>query len=142
LFADGQMEQTFKGFLERESFHLSLGTRPFTYDNIVDRQNNDPGVYKRGHELLHRFYGECHHAIAVLDNEWEGSPGPEIIQRHMKENLARKGWRKEDVEIIVIVPELEIWLWQDSPHVAAAFRFDHPLQPSLKKWLEVRGHWH
>src|SRR5260370_1427505 len=141
LYTDGQMEQAFKGFLEKEKFHLNLGTRPFTYDIIVDTQYHDPGVYKRGHELLQRLYGECHYAIAVLDNEWEGSPGPEVIQRDMKEKLVRNGWRKEDVEIIVVAPELEAWLWQDAPYMAEILRFNHQPYPSLRHWLEAQGFW-
>ena len=60
----------------------------------------------------------------------------------MKEKLVEKGWSAEDVEIIVIEPELEVWLWQDAPYMAKILRFDHKPHPSLRQWLEKRGHWH
>ena len=142
LLADIQMEQTFKGFFGKEKFHLSLKTRPFTYKIIRDSQGKDPGVYKKGHELLQPLYGECQHAIAVLDNEWEGSPGPEVIQRNMKKKLVQNGWREENVEIIVIEPELEVWLWQDAPYMADVLHFNHQPHDSLRQWLEARGFWH
>src|SRR5947208_12344713 len=121
LVADKQMEYAFKGFLERSNFHLSLGIRPFTYEIIVDPAS-DPGVYTRGHELL-RLYCQTHrHAIVVLDNDWHGSPGATTIQTTIKQRLAQNGWSSGNVEVVVIVPELEIWLCQDSLHVAEAFR--------------------
>ena len=106
LLADGQMEQTFKGFLSRNNFHTSLGTRPFTYEFFVpDRRFADSGVYKQGHVFLRRYHSTCQHAVAVLDHRWEGAPEPAIIQEKMRTNLVQNGWREENVEIIVIVPE-------------------------------------
>ena len=67
---------------------------------------------------------------------------PEVIQRSVKSKLTGKGWAKENIEVIVIEPELEVWLWQDSPHIARAFKnFDYSPHSSLRKWLEARGHW-
>jgi hypothetical protein len=141
LLADKMMESTFKGFLGRNNFHLNLGTGPFTAEIIVDRQGRDSGVYKRAHEFLRGYHSTHGHAVAVLDNAWEGSPGASIIEATIKDNLMRNGWREENVEVIVIEPELEIWLWQDSPSIAGALRFDHSPYPTLKKWLEAKGFW-
>jgi|SRR5450755_1343688 hypothetical protein len=142
LLADGHMEQTFKGFLSRNDYHRKLDTRPFTFDIIVDRQNADSGVYVRGHEFLRQYHRTHQHAIAVLDQMWEGAPATEAIQATMKNNLTRNGWQAETVEIIVIQPELEVWLWQDAPYMAEILRFNHQPHDSLKQWLEAQGHWH
>jgi hypothetical protein len=60
----------------------------------------------------------------------------------MKSKLLGRGWAEGSVEVIVIEPELEVWLWQDSPHIARAFKnFDYSPHSSLRKWLEARGFW-
>ena len=141
LLADKQMESAFKGFLGRNNFQLSLGIRSFTADIIVDAQNGDPGLYKRGHEFLQLYHRSHQYAVVVLDNAWEGSPGPARIRETIKRNLTRNGWREDNVEVVVIEPELEVWLWQDSPHIAQVLRFDHQPFPSLRQWLEDQRLW-
>jgi len=142
LLADKQMEYTFKGFLDRDNFHQRLGTRPFTRDIKVDYAGNDPGVYTRGHEIL-RSYSRTHqHAVVALDRDWRGAPSAIDIQSWIKQNLVQHGWRAMDVEVVVIEPELEIWLWQDAPYIAEAFnKFDHKPFASLRQWLEAQKLW-
>ncbi len=143
LLADKQMKETFDGFLGRDKFHLSLGTRLFTYEMYApDRRFGDSGIFEKGHDFLERYRATCHHAIVALDHQWEGAPAPEIIQQTVKSKLVGKGWTEDSVEVIVIEPELEVWLWQDSPHIARAFKdFNYSPYSSLRKWLEVRGFW-
>ncbi len=142
LVADKQMESVFKGFLkERNNFHLSLGTRPFTCDIKADRAGNDPGLYTRSHELLRPYYRTHQHAVVVLDSDWQGAPEAEAIRTKIKGDLTSTGWHRGNIEVIVIDPELEIWLWQDSPHIANAFQFNYHPYSSLKSWLEDKGLW-
>jgi hypothetical protein len=142
LLADKQMLETFEGFLGRDKFHLSLGTRFFTYKtHAPDRRFGDSGIFEKGHDFLERYRSTCHHAIVVLDHQWEGAPTPEIIRQSVKSKLMGKGWARDSMEVIVIEPELEVWLWQDSPHIARAFKeFDYSPDDS-RKWLEARGFW-
>lgn len=143
LLADKNMEATFIGFLTREQFNLSLGIRQFEFDLaedlIVDVSGNDPGVYTRAHEFLRPYQRTHRYAIIVLDNAWEGSPGVTAIENNIKVNMLKTGWDEENFAVIVIDPELEVWIWQDSPHVAAAFLFKQNIP--LRKWLEARGLW-
>lgn len=143
LLADGQMDQAMKGFLSRANFHLSLGTRFFTYKTIVpDRtKGRDGGIYKRGHEFLRPVRHECQYAIVVLDHQWEGAPEPETIRENMKGRIVSAGWKEECIEVVVIVPELEVWLCQSSPHVLDAFGFDCAPHTSLRHWCEAEGFW-
>lgn len=140
LFADGQMKKTFDGFLNRDGCFRRLDTREFTFDAVV-AATGDPGVYTQGHELIEVYRRTHLHAILVLDHDWHGAPRVETIQTNLRKKLIDKGWRAEDVEIIVIKPELEIWLWQDAPFIAEILRFNHPPHESLRKWLEAQGHW-
>lgn len=142
LVADKQMESVFKGFLkERNNYHVSLGTRPFTCEIKADRAGNDPGLYMRSHELLRPYCHTHQHAVVVLDQDWQGAPEVETIRTKIKNDLVENGWHGENVEVIVIDPELEIWLWQDSPHIANVFQFDYYPHPSLRSWLEHKGMW-
>jgi hypothetical protein len=143
LLADKNMEATFIGFLTREGFHYSLGIRQIEFDPqqdiIVDESGNDPGVYTRAHEFL-RAYQRTHcYAIVVLDNAWNGSPGVEKIHNDIKANLTETGWDEERCAVIVIDPELEVWILQDNPNVEQAFRFKQNI--SLRRWLEQKGLW-
>src|SRR5712692_5309933 len=113
LLANGQMKDVFEGFLRSDNFHRKLGTRHFTTHCHPDTQGRDPGVFTRGHETL-RIYCRTHtHAIAVLDRSWDGAPQTEVIRTTLRNNLTRNGWREDSVEVIVIEPELETWLWQE-----------------------------
>jgi hypothetical protein len=143
FLADKNMEAAFTGFLTREQFHRSLGIKRFEFDPsqdiIVDEGGNDPGVYTRAHQFL-RVYQRTHrYAVVVLDNAWEGSPGVEKIHNDIKTNLIETGWDSSCCVVIVIDPELEVWILQDNPNVEEAFRFKQDI--SLRKWLSKKGLW-
>ena len=116
LVADSNMAAAFRGFFQREGWHLSLGCAPFEIntqvgaDLIVDEGGNDPGVYTKGHELLRPYQSSHQHAIVVLDCEWDGSPGKAAIEAHITGQLVASGWAADAVKVIAIDPELENWL--------------------------------
>lgn len=142
LLADKNMEGAFAGFFMREGFYLSLGIQHFTFDRTRDTlvaSGNDPDVYTRAHELLRSYRRTHRFAVIVLDNDWDGSPGVEMIQNNIQENMTGSGWRRDRFEVVVIDPELENWIWQDSPHVTSAFRFTQ--HSSLRQWLGEQGLW-
>ncbi len=143
LVADKNMEATFIGFLTRDGFHLSLGIRKFEFDPaedlIVDESGSDPGVRTRAHEFLRPYQRTHRYAVIVLDNAWEGSPGVTAIEDNISKNMLKTGWDEDNFAVIVINPELEVWILQDSPVVETAFRFKQDI--SLQKWLEQRGLW-
>lgn len=145
LVADSNMAAAFRGYFQRDGWHFSLGCAPFEIDTgvgadlIVDEGGNDPGVYTKGHELLRPYQASHHHALVVLDCEWEGSPGKAAIEAHISERLVDSGWAAESVKVIAIDPELENWLWQDKPQVAEALRYTG--QPPLRQLLADKGWW-
>ena len=137
LIADLECEATIKGFLERASIHLSLGCSAFRFsvqdDLLRDAQGKDPGVWKRAHEFLRGKQNTHRYAIIILDNAWEGSPGPARIETAIVRNMRSCGWDQSRFEVIVIDPELEAWIWQDSLYVDEAFGHNPP--PSLRDKL-------
>ena len=140
LVADKTMAAVFKTFLSRDQFHQSLGCGAFSFDPtqdiVTDEAGHDPGVYCRAHLLLEPYQRSHTYAVVVLDTAWEGSPGATVIAAEIENNL---GNRWKDFVVIVIDPELEAWIWQDSQHVEKAFHYKGP--PSLREWLQHLGDW-
>jgi hypothetical protein len=136
LLADGTMEAMFQGFFSRENFHLSLRIRAITFNSREDIVSgiNDPRTYTYAHELLRSYQYTHHYALIVMDREWEGSP-PSIdeIRDSIRRNMIACGWHEERFEVIVIDPELENWIWQESPHIVEAFGYEDTMP--LRQWL-------
>jgi hypothetical protein len=139
LVADKQMEATFDGFLKRDDFHHRLRTSHFTFEIGVDYAGNDAGIYTRAHEILRVVHREFQHAVVALDHAWQGAPAPQKIRETIKNNLTRNGWHKDNVEVVVIEPELEIWLW--TPAIAQDLGLDQNLFVSLRETLAEKGLW-
>jgi hypothetical protein len=121
LVPDQGIKQVLKGFLSREP-QLRLGCGEFAIDSdkeIIVEVTRDPGVYGKAHELLKPFVDSHGRAVVILDEDWVGSPGADVIRRHIGERMAEV-WK--EFAIIVIVPELEAWLMNENEHLARIFR--------------------
>jgi hypothetical protein len=133
---DKDTEQAFKGLLQR---HQSLGIRPVRYDVIV-HPNKDPGCYKSGDQLAAAFRHEAMHALVVFDLAWEGAPSldPTVLEHEVEARL-QPLWA-DRARCVVIDPELEAWVWSDSPHVENVLGW-RGRAPSLRAWLQQEGLW-
>lgn len=142
LVADSNMSHALKGFFGKEGFHLSLGCRPFSLeeaDIVVASGQNDPGLYVRASELLKVYRGEYSHAVVMVDAEWRGAPAPQDIRNALEGHLREAGWSPPQGCAIVIEPEVDNWLWTDTPHTAAALRW--PSVTELRQALQERDMW-
>lgn len=143
LLADHTMYQVLQGFFDRTGFHMSLGCGAFEFDPIIDtivaEGRNDSGVLKWAGEYLQSYCTSHRHAVVMIDNMFEGSPGPESIKSQILEKLVGTGWSEDQIAVIVIDPELEIWMWAHSPHVSRALGWQS--QTELREWLEHQGLW-
>jgi hypothetical protein len=141
--ADGTMAAVLEGFFSRDKFYASLGCSPFSVDLkkdiVVARSQCDPGVFKRAYDFLAMYRGKYRHAVVILDAEWEGSPGPQAIQAKMEEHLRAAGWPPPEGLAVVIVPELEAWLWTNSVHSAQVLGWG--ALPDLREALRDSGQW-
>lgn len=135
------MAATFTGFLTRAQYHRRIGTRPFVFDarNDIRSTASDQIVREQAHGLLRPFLRTHRYAVVALDRDWSGSPGADTLVSEIGENLQRNGWEVGRFVVIVIDPEIEHWLVQNSPHVAQAFRAEIP--GSVREWLENEGLW-
>lgn len=137
LVADSAMEQLLLGFFGRDQFHRRLDCQPIDFDpsqDCVVSPNRDPGVYNSTRGLLGPYEKLYQRAVVMLDAEWAGSPGANRIRADITESL-RHAW--EQFVVIVIEPELEAWIWQDSPNVARALK----CRTDFRKVLHYSGHW-
>lgn len=135
LVADKNMEYTLRGLLSRPH---ALGTRALHCDFLVHPER-DPGCRLRAHELLRAFHGKYAHALVVFDRQGCGSEqaSREELEQSVESDLRTTGWGTR-ATAIVLDPELEVWVWSDSPHVAAALGWSGGA-PALRAWLEASG---
>lgn len=118
----------------------ALGIRTIEFETIV-HPRRDPGCFHQPGELLGGYSARANHALVVLDLAWAGAPastGSEL-ERALEESLPSlwpTGWAKA----IVIDPELEAWVFSDSPHVANELGWTEPAA-KMRAVLENEGLW-
>ncbi len=136
LAADKDIEQTVVGLLTR---HQSLQMREIEAE-IRSFPGRDPGVFHHGPEFVAQLSNEFDHALLLLDCAWEGAPTPDptALAGDIEGRLANH-W-DDRAAAIAIDPEIEVWVWSDSPHVAKSI--DWPGNTAqLRQWLEEQGLW-
>ena len=138
LVADRNMEATISGLLERPH---ALGIRPITREVPV-HEERDPGCCHHPMKVLGPYRKNAEHALIVLDHAWEGVPaasGAELESWIEDNRLKREGLADWTVPV-VIEPELEVWVFSDSPHVDKVLGWTDR-NPGLRKALERQGLW-
>jgi hypothetical protein len=122
---------TIQGLLTR---FKSLGIRELSPDYFI-HPGKDPGVWHNAHNFLRSFSKTHDHALVMMDREGSGQEDleREEMETQLEQQLGVSGW-DDRAAAVVIEPELDIWVWSDSPHV------DHELgwanrQPDLRTWL-------
>jgi hypothetical protein len=134
LAADQTAEMAMRGILSRPE---ALEIRPVSAEFIVHPEH-DPGCIRTPHQFLRSYVRSHAHAIVVLDREGCGREAtrPELEQ-DIEGLLERNGWSSRSA-VIVLDPELEIWVWSDSPEVDAQLGWTGR-QPDLRTWLRQKG---
>lgn len=114
LVADRNMEFAVRGMMERPE---ALGIRQVTFDIVPFVGKNDPGCFHQSHNLLRLHLNKYDHALVLFDYAGCGQEGScEGIAQHVRDQLTRTGWRS--AQVVVIEPELEMWVWSDSSQVS------------------------
>lgn len=119
LVADKNMQFAMEGLLTRhQAFRIRRLTRG-DFDIYV-HPLRDPGVFKEVAAFLRPYQRQYQYALVLLDREGSGQETRTAseIENEIKTNLERNGWPNR-AEVIVLDPELEIWAWANSPHLAA-----------------------
>jgi hypothetical protein len=100
----------------------------------------DSGVVTAAHEFLRSQVNRYRFAVVICDRHGSGrSASREAIEAEIERNLQTSGWEQR-CAAVVIDPELEIWLWADSPHVAEVLGWGDRRDPNLREWLHQQGY--
>jgi hypothetical protein len=123
-----------KGILSRDK---SLRIRKLTAETFVHPER-DPGCAKGGVDFLRSQTRRYRHAILMFDYEGCGLTGPvgNVVTR-LRSSLSTSGWG-DRAEVILLNPELETWVWSDSPEVENVLGWAGRI-PSLRAWLLDQG---
>jgi hypothetical protein len=136
LTADREMEFALRGILSRKD---SLGIRDIKVD-FVTHPEHDPGCLLRAHDFLKSFTNRYDHSLVLLDREGCGreTTDRQQLESQIETLLSGTGW-EDRAAAVVIDPELEIWIWSDSPHVETILGWQGK-EPRLHTWLRQRGY--
>jgi len=133
LVADKNTEFSIRGLLSKRS--SSLRIRPLLFDIFVHPQR-DPGCLRLAHDFLRPYSTRYRHALVVLDRDGCGQEHRKKrteLEQQIEERLIQSGWAGR-AAAVVIEPELEIWVWSQSPHVDVTLGWQGR-SPGLREWL-------
>ncbi len=122
--ADNQQKRTVATLLLERWRALGIRQLAINADSDIYSLQNDPGVFHRAGGFLAVFARQYEYALVLIDAEWEGGPASaEKIEAKIQNDLNSNGWKGRSA-VVVIDPELEIWVWSTSPHVPRLFGTD------------------
>lgn len=139
LVADADMEGTVRALLSRPS---ALGIRPITFD-VKRHIQRDAGCRSGAHDFLRLWLHAFRYAVVLFDHEGCGreQKGRNQVEIEVEKRLEVNGWR-DRCAVVVIAPELESWVWSDSPAVDDALGW-RGKTPGLREWARSEtGFWH
>lgn len=134
LVPDKYMEYAVRGILTRAP---SLKIKKITYE-IYTHPEHDPGCFLRSPEFLKFEINQTRYALVMLDYEGCGQEhcmSRQEIESDIETRMQRDGWGGR-ANAVVIEPELENWIWSDSPHVERILGWQHK---RLHSWLMQKG---
>jgi hypothetical protein len=134
LVADLDAENAIVKLLGR---HESLKVRPFSFE-VIRYPGRDAGVRKDCAELLRSYQTTFNYALVIFDHHGSGKEDQsrDALENDREQSLANNGWQ-DRAAVIVLDPELEIWVWSDSPHVALTLGW--PSQDRLRAHLLAKN---
>jgi len=135
LVADKDAKYALQGVLSRPE---RLGIRSVRY-RIEQHPMRDGGCRSQGVAYLRAFRRQFKHSLLIFDHEGCGVEEElvEAIETRMETEMDKAGWVGKSA-VIVIEPELDAWVWSDSPHVSDILGWKTQSQ-DLRAWLESKG---
>lgn len=135
LTADLDAENAVRGVLTRSP---SLNIRQLEEGRDFDihrHPQRDAGCRSAAESFLEGFVRTHRHALVVFDHDgcgWEDRC-PDAVESDLEDRLSRAGWEGR-CAVVVIAPELEAWVWSDSPNVECELGWSGKYPP-LREWL-------
>ena len=137
LVADKNMESTVQGILARPE---SVPMRPVVHSIFVHPER-DPGCLLHSAPFLRPLRRGYARALVMFDREGCGREDLTRLElcEMVRAGLANSGW-SESGAAVCVDPELENWVWSDSPEVLGALGWSQG-RPSVRLWLKDQGLW-
>jgi hypothetical protein len=137
LVADKDIQFLMQGLLRR---HQSFGIKNLSasIENIFVHPQRDPGCYNQCSEFLRPFSKDYENALVIFDHDGSGQENKsrEEIENELEQKLSF-GWGSR-AKVIVLEPEIEAWVWSDSPHIEEILGW-RERTPNLRNWLKTKG---
>lgn len=135
LVPGGNDLETVKGLLSRPE---ALGIREVAFE-VVPHAKHDPGCFLQSPDFLRSYAGRYRHALVLFDREGSGreEKSREALEEDLERRLSAAGWENR-AAAVVMDPELEVWIWSDSPHVDEVLGWKYR-RPTLRSWLVEAG---
>lgn len=132
---------------EREIFEGLLSSRQESLDirnvrhEILVHPRRDPGCFHEAPQILQSYQNIVQYSLVVLDYEGSGQEhrSPDNVEDDLQKRLDHSGWG-DRTEVLVLRPEIESWVWSDSPEVDNAVGWKGR-NPFLRDWLAKQGWW-
>jgi len=147
LVADGEMEETVKGFFENPAYERRLQCNRFSFDpqqDVYAHPGKDPGVYAGAHNFLELYLDSHKYAVVMLDfafNDNLINGDIDSLKEDISQNMLSVGWPEERFHIMVINPELEVLMWQEDTRKLEEILDYRWEVGSLRNWLRDKGLW-
>lgn len=133
LIPDADYEATLDALLSSRT--QAFGILPITFKQ-VRAIGRDPDVRLRAEAYLRVYIHQAKYALVLFDKEGSGGEGISVeeLELEVKQGLERNGWDRR-CEVIALDPELEIWVWSNSPRVPESLGLDsHQLNEVLERF--------
>ena len=139
LVPDVSIEKTVCAILEyrRQALHI----RELSFD-CIRWHGRDGGVRKHAHTILQLHREKYRNAVVIFDHHGCGEEDQKTacqIENDVMSNLVNFGWNDNNALVVVIEPELEAWVWSDSPWVAKVVEWLDGDTESLKLYVKGIG---
>jgi nucleotide-binding universal stress UspA family protein len=135
LVADTNIEFALRGLLSRPP---ALGIRRVDFRVFVHPEH-DPGCLRKAAPFLRPQAARFRRALVVFDRDGcgkEHQPRTEL-EAEVERGLAGAGW-DDRAAVVVIDPELENWVWSDSPEVDRVLGWAELRMP-VRDWTRSQG---
>lgn len=136
LTADKNMQFAVEGLIGRRE---ALKIHPIQVEFYIHPWR-DPGCLNHSEKFLQPFVNRYAHALVIFDHEGCGQDkkhNREELEEKVISALSRSGW-EDRASAIVIEPELENWVFSDSPEVDNAMGWSDRSQ-TLRHWMEEKN---
>lgn len=135
LVADNDMEQALEGVLARSH---SLKIRPVSH-KVYRHAQRDSGCRTQSLKILRPLAKDFRYGLVLFDHEGSGGEkeSAEHVEFTLQAELESNGWKGRACAI-AIEPELEAWMWSDSPEVDRILGWQ-AREPALRPWLALEG---